>query len=71
MPTLWARLGGVTVSDAMVLLEAKLGRAHETLEVIARRKVAAAITWEQGITVSERDVEGRLEEYYRDRDLPG
>lgn len=70
MPTFWARMGGVTVSDAMVLLEAKLGRAHDTIEVIARRKVAAAIAWEQGITASERDVEERLAEYYRQRDLP-
>jgi len=70
MPTFWARMGGVTVSDAMVLLEAKLGRAHDTIEVIARRKVAAAVAWEQGITVSERDVEEKLEDYYRQCDLP-
>ncbi len=70
MATFWARLGGVTVSEAMVLLEAKLGRAHEIVEGIARRKVAAQIAWEQGITVSERDVEARLEEYYRERELP-
>lgn len=70
MSTFWARMGGVTVSDAMVLLEAKLGRAHDTIEVIARRKVAAAIAWEQGISASERDVEERLEDYYRQRELP-
>jgi hypothetical protein len=35
------------------------------IENIARRKVAAALAWEKGITVDERDVEQALEEYYQ------
>jgi len=65
MAVFWARMGGVTISEAMVLLEAKLGPGREVLEAIARRKVAAALAWEKGIKVSERDVEEALEEYYR------
>jgi hypothetical protein len=65
MTVFWARMGGVEVSDAMVLLEAKLGPAREVIEAIARRKVAAALAWEKGVSVSERDVEEALEEHYR------
>ena len=71
MTEFWARMGGVTVSDAMVLLEAKLGPGRGVIETIARRKVAAALAWEKGITISERDVEEALEEYYHHHGVEG
>jgi hypothetical protein len=65
----WARMGGVAISDAMVLLEAKLGEGRTLLESMARRKVAAALAWERGITVPERAVEAALDRFYEHRGL--
>ena len=71
MPTLWARLGGVTVSDAMVLPSRPSSAAHiDALEVIARRKVAGDHLGAGHHRVGTRR-RGAFEEYYRDRDLPG
>jgi hypothetical protein len=60
----WARWGDITVSAEMVLLEAKLGPGRELLEAIARRKCAAAMAWERGVSVPERDVEAAIERFY-------
>ncbi len=69
MAQFWARMGGVTISEEMVLLEAKLGSARDLIESLARRKAAAAIAWERGVGVSEREVEEALANFYADRML--
>jgi hypothetical protein len=67
--TFWARWGDITVSAEMVLLEAKLGPGRDLIETIAHRKCAAAMAWERGVTVAERDVEAALERFYAVRGL--
>jgi hypothetical protein len=67
--TFWARWGDITVSAEMVLLEAKLGPGRDLIETIARRKCAAAMAWERGVPVSERDVEAALGRFYAARGL--
>jgi hypothetical protein len=69
MAEFWARMGGITISDAMVLLEAKIGEGRALIESMARRKAAAAMAWEKGITVPERVVEEALERFYGERGL--
>ncbi len=64
MTVFWARWGDITVSAEMVLLEAKLGPGRELIETIARRKCAAAMAWERGVVVSERDVEAASGRFY-------
>lgn len=71
MADFWARMGGVTISDAMVLLETKVGEGRALLEAMARKKAAAALAWERGIAVSERAVEAALRRFYDERGLTG
>jgi hypothetical protein len=65
---LWASGAGIDVTDEAVLLELKTGPRGDVIEGLLRRKAAAARAMEEGIAVSEDEVDDALADFYSERD---
>jgi hypothetical protein len=66
--TVWLSGAGFEISDEAVLLELKTGPWGDVTEGLLRRKAAAARAVEEGIAVSEEEVDDALAEFYAERD---
>lgn len=69
MANLWVRAAGISISDEVVLLELKTGAWTSLVEALVRRKCAAARAVQEGIEVSEAEVDEALDDFYLERDL--
>ena len=68
MAKVWLSGAGIAITDEAVLLELKTGRWDAVTEGLVRRKAAAARAVEEGIAVSEEEVDEALADFYAERD---
>jgi hypothetical protein len=65
----WLRAAGISISDEDVLLELKTGAWAALVQALVWRKSAASRAAQDGLEVSEEDVDVALGDFYLERDL--